>query len=268
MSDLSKIIGRDFDKKKEIPQVKLDLPKIPNLEKGGYADDGIFIEQNPFSQLESITKEIHDKQESEIAMDFTKNIASILKRHKVQPVIYRVNDKKNGGTIFEYEYGISVADLDFTEHDEVFVDKISKLEKQIEEEQCQLCFKYHVNEIERSQNDALRNEYEKLKQRISELEEKNKNLASMVNELQLEKVHLKDKISELEIKKNADLPFDPMETANYLINATYERETNGIERSFAKLQDKISEDKYSIDDLEQIAEHLLIYCKHNKEVEE
>ena len=228
MSDLSKIIGRDFDKKKEIPQVKLDLPKIPNIEKGGYADDGIFIEQNPFSQLESITKEIHDKQESEIAMDFTKNISSILKRHKVQPVVYRVNAKKNGGTIFEYEYGVSVADLDFTEHDKVFEGKIEELKKLVDD--------YRSSESE------LFDENISLKQRIAELE------------------------VELGIKKNADLSFGPIETANYLINATYERKTNGIERFFAKLPDKISEDKYSIDDLEQIAEHLLIYCKHNKEI--
>ena len=31
------------------------------------------------------------------------------------------------------------------------------------------------------------------------------------------------------------------------------------------VEDTIETDMYSIDDLEQIAEHLLVYCKHNKE---
>ena len=58
-----------------------------------------------------------------------------------------------------------------------------------------------------------------------------------------------------------ELPFDALETANMLINATYKRENcmTGIE---------YDKDIYSIDDLEQIAEHLLVYCKHNREDEE
>lgn len=77
---------------------------------------------------------------------------------------------------------------------------------------------------------------------------------------------LKQYIDELEIKKTVELPFEPLECANYIINATYERETNSIERSLGRPK-KLNEDKYTIDELEQIAEHLLIYCKHNKETE-
>ena len=54
------------------------------------------------------------------------------------------------------------------------------------------------------------------------------------------------------------LPFDPLETANMLINATYKMEIPFLER-------QVDRDVYNIDDLEQIAEHLLVYCKHNKE---
>ena len=73
--------------------------------------------------------------------------------------------------------------------------------------------------------------------------------------------------SELETKVNFEtdrlvkLPFDPLETVNMLINATYKAEIPFLER-------QVDRDIYNIDDLEQIAEHLLVYCKHNREDEE
>ena len=86
--------------------------------------------------------------------------------------------------------------------------------------------------------------------------------------------------SELEVKDNLlkikngllgnsdDLSTDPIEVAQMLINATYERETNAMERAFYKCGDTETVQRYSINDLEQIAEHLLVYCKHNRESEE
>lgn len=65
-----------------------------------------------------------------------------------------------------------------------------------------------------------------------------------------------------------ELPFEPMEVAQMLINATFEYETSEIQRRFLGAGDKGTCERYDIDQLEQIAEHLLIYCKHNKEVEE
>ena len=70
--------------------------------------------------------------------------------------------------------------------------------------------------------------------------------------------------SELETEVNFEtdrlvkLPFDQLETANMLINATYKAEIPFLER-------QVDRDIYNIDDLEQIAEHLLVYCKHNQE---
>lgn len=123
--------------------------------------------------------------------------------------------------------------LDFSEHDNVFEDKIAKLEVNIG---------YYKDSLSRTEKncDKLYHENKELKQRIAELES----------------------------KETSDLPFDPLETANYIINATYERETSSLERAFAKVPDRVDSYKYTIDELEQIAEHLLIYCKHNKESEE
>ena len=64
--------------------------------------------------------------------------------------------------------------------------------------------------------------------------------------------------------RTIELPFDALETANMLINATYSRKTSSVEKAFTGCN-VVKGDIYSVDDLEQIAEHLLVYCKHNKE---
>lgn len=89
----------------------------------------------------------------------------------------------------------------------------------------------------------------------------------VVDELKHSKYYITQLKAELEKKVDFEtdrlvkLPFDAMETANMLINATYKRENCMT----GKVYDK---DIYSIDDLKQIAEHLLVYCKHNREDQE
>lgn len=68
-------------------------------------------------------------------------------------------------------------------------------------------------------------------------------------------------------ERTIELPFDALETANMLINATYSRKTSSVEKAFTGCN-VVKGDIYSVDDLEQIAEHLLVYCKHNQEDEE
>ena len=133
----------------------------------------------------------------------------------------------------EQLYGATIDDIDLSEHDKVFEYKIARLEEN---------FGYYKDSLSRVEKNC--------------------------DKLYQENKELKQRIAELESKETSELPFDPLECANYLINATYERETNGIERAFQNLPDKVNSDRYTIDDLEQIAEHLLIYCKHNKESEE
>ena len=85
-----------------------------------------------------------------------------------------------------------------------------------------------------------------------ELRESKACITQLKNELQ--------KKCSFETDRLVKLPFDPLETANMLINATYKAEIPFLER-------QVDRDIYSIDDLEQIAEHLLVYCKHNREDE-
>lgn len=150
-----------------------------------------------------------------------------------------------------------IIELDFTEHDKVFEDKIAKLEKENK------ALNSYLVQREQDSTDMIAEQGDE----ISMLKSLIDNYRDAESKLFDENKELKQRIAELEIKETVDLPFDPLECANYLINATYERETNGIERAFYNLPDKVNSDRYTVDDLEQIAEHLLVYCKHNKKSE-
>ena len=104
--------------------------------------------------------------------------------------------------------------------------------------------------------------------RISELDftEHDKGFKDEINRL---KENIKERDSYIKkLKHNADelkennatvgLPFDAIEVANFLINEEYEC-------NIPFVGGKTKCRKYEIEDLEQIAEHLLVYCKHNKE---
>ena len=124
--------------------------------------------------------------------------------------------------------------------------------------------------VEASDYDKILYELKNSNEKVAKLEIKLSNANKTGDDYYNKCIDLTNQIaklkSELEEKCNfetdrlAKLPFDPLETANMLINATYKRKNcmTGIE---------YDKDIYSIDDLEQIAEHLLVYCKHNKESE-
>ena len=82
----------------------------------------------------------------------------------------------------------------------------------------------------------------------------------LTNQIEKLKSELETKV-DFETDRIVKLPFDPLETANMLINATYKSEIPFLEK-------QVDRNVYDIDDLEQIAEHLLVYCKHNRGDEE
>ena len=86
-----------------------------------------------------------------------------------------------------------------------------------------------------------------------ELRESKACITQLKNELQ--------KKCSFESDRLVKLPFNPLETANMLINATYKAEIPFLEK-------QVDRNVYDIDDLEQIAEHLLVYCKHNRKENE
>ena len=82
----------------------------------------------------------------------------------------------------------------------------------------------------------------------------------LTNQIEKLKSELEAKV-DFETDRLVKLPFDPLETSNMLINATYKAEIPFLER-------QVDRNVYDINDLEQIAEHLVVYCKHNREDEE
>ena len=122
--------------------------------------------------------------------------------------------------------------------------------------------------------EALENKAQKLKCELdktyNQLMEVEKDAQERITELKSE-LEVKDNLlkiknglnesSNFETDRLVILPFDALETANMLINATYKDEIPILER-------QVDRDLYDIDDLEQIAEHLLVYCKHNRKDEE
>ena len=149
---------------------------------------------------------------------FFEVLVSLLGKHGV--AIRDVNVTETGGVKIE---------IDFSEHDKVFEDKIAELE----------------NIINHKLGDW--DEYGIQYKEILDMKAENQ--------------ELKQRIAEFEDKETVELPFDALETANMLINATYKAEIPFLEK-------QVDRNVYDIDDLEQIAEHLLVYCKHNKESEE
>ena len=121
-----------------------------------------------------------------------------------------------------------------------------------------------------SDYDKVVDELESSKSYITQLKHDAKEMEEKIAELESE-LEVKDNL--LKIKNGLcgnfdDLPSEPISVANMLINAKIEYEPTSLQKALFKTDGKCLADKYSDDDLEQIAEHLLVYCKHNREDEE
>lgn len=79
--------------------------------------------------FEKIAKEIVERQDNAMAMEFTKTIGKLLLDNNVKPVVVEnkfTAEKENSIT---QTYGVAITKLDFTEHDKPFKDKIEELEE-------------------------------------------------------------------------------------------------------------------------------------------
>lgn len=76
---------------------------------------------------------------------------------------------------------------------------------------------------------------------------------------------LRDKVTE---KVSDFLPTEPIKVADMLISTAYTRKKGNMEmalhKAFGNNADTVIENVYSISELRQIAEHLLVYCNHNE----
>lgn len=146
-------ILRDFDKKNEIPKVK-----IPKFATCGICNDAIFPKIDAFSQIDEIVKDITKKKDNAMAMEFTKCIGELLRKNGVVPKLTEYTRNFEADNTFETRYGVSIDELDFSAHDKVFEDKIEELDRMR---------KIWIDKAVKWQQES-----EKLKKQIAELESK------------------------------------------------------------------------------------------------
>lgn len=172
-----------------------------------------------------------------------------------------IDDKLGGWS----KHGIS--------YNELFVmkDEIKRLQSEVN--------KYRkAFENAKKERDCQIAEYQK---KIEELENHHKFSIMQIDDVLMEflgvtheimdKPHDFEKVLQEVIDKSktvADfLPTEPIKVADMLINAEGEYEHNPLAKALCG-EDKGTYRIFDIGELRQIAEHLLIYCNHNKEVEE
>lgn len=127
--------------------------------------------------------------------------------------------------------------------------------------------------VSREDYDKLENKRKylqaELEKTYNQLMEVEKDAQEHIAKLEAE-LETKDNLLEIKnglLGNNDELPTDPIAVVQMLIDAKYVRKTNAFDRFRGYEGDTMEVEKYSIDDLEQIAEHLLVYCKHNREDE-
>ena len=75
---------------------------------------------------------------------------------------------------------------------------------------------------------------------------------------------LKAELAEVQMNKQ-ELPLEPIDVASMLIKETVLCKTNPFQKAFNEgCPDEYEADRYSEENLRQIAEHLLVYCNHKE----
>ena len=162
--------------------VKNKIPRFEDIKAGLGAIDAV---KDFGITLDKIAKDIRDKKDNVVAMEFTKCIGELLKKNGVVPKMTEYTRNFETDNTFETRYGVSIDELDFSEHDKVFEDRIKLLKERIEEMEGEKkflrmrCMEDAVDAFDRGsfgaltivgRRGALEAENKILKQRIAELE--------------------------------------------------------------------------------------------------
>ena len=116
-------------------------------------------------------------------------------------------------------------------------------------------------------------QYKSVSELLSKEQQENVSLKEQIKELECELKYSENQRMEIlnrcdELEKQLDykreLPHSPLEAVDFLVHDRYKRGASALEKRMFGDCEEIEELRYNIDELEQIAEHLLIYCKHNK----
>lgn len=112
--------------------------------------------------LDEIVKDIQEQKDNAMAMEFTKCIGELLKKNGVVPKLTEYTSNFETENTFKARYGVTIDELDFSEHDKVLEDKMKSLQNE--------CAKLYKQLMETEKD--YQTEIERLNQRIAELESK------------------------------------------------------------------------------------------------
>lgn len=197
------------------------------------------LKENPLEGvMDKICKDILEQKNNAMAMEFTRIICDLLKRYGVyvRCTETKLSEKITTNSI-EEQYGIVFDSMDFSQHDKEFADEIEELKKQLDRSQTTI------------------NQIDEILEKLFD-----------VRHDTVDKPDEFEKILSERVKGNAVdfLPAEPIKVAEILITAKGECEPLHIGNDVFKDTYRI----FDVSELRQIAEHLLIYCNHNKEEEE
>lgn len=115
-------------------KIKLNIKGIEEgLKKTTEAMNAI-LETKPYGlDIEAIVKDIRERQDNAIAMEFTKCIGELLRKNGVVPKMMEYTRDFETDNTFETRCGVSIDELDFSEHDKRFIDEIVQLKERIAE---------------------------------------------------------------------------------------------------------------------------------------
>lgn len=198
--------------------VKNNMPRFKDweLDLSG-AIDGMMAFN---TKLDEIARDIRDKKDNAMAMEFVKVIGGMLVQNGVSLKIEECRDEKIEMNMaknkIEVKYNVRIDGLDFSEHDRRLKDKIAKLEEEVHRlreerreirKRCASDGELHMFDVKRYcglrivAKDVMA-ENELLKQKISEIENFSCQAEQESETMILE---LKQRISELEDRKTESL---------------------------------------------------------------
>lgn len=224
------------------------------------------------NSVDKICNDIIEQKNNAMAMEFTRIIGELLRKNGVY---IRFNQIEIGEdihhNIIERKYGITFDDVDFSQHDKEFTDKIEKLQSEVEkyrksfedakkERDCQIA-EY------RNRTEKDKTEFERAKNTINQIDDILEKLFGVRHDM-VDKPDEFEKILSEKVKGNvADFfPTEPIKVVDMLINTERKYECDTFERAFYGTN-KSTYCIFDIGELRQIAEHLLVYCNYNGESE-
>lgn len=125
-------------------------------------------------------------------------------------------------------------------------------------------YKVQTEVLRQERNDAIQKFLKEKSELEKELREVKSENEKAMKQIAHDQAKIGDLLNEIDSKRSEIMPDEPIKAAERLIHATVIRETNAILRMFRRSERYETYDLYSVSDLRQIAEHLLVYCNNNE----